>query len=112
MMSTGSLHGLLTELGQNPGAAAVYCNGEELTAAALRARAERVAAALSAAGVQPCPPVAVMLPDGFDLVAALFGTWGAGAVYVPLNPRLSDTEVDRVLEAVGPAAVVTTSSDA
>ena len=31
--------------------------------------------------------VGVLLPDGVDLVAALFAVWRAGGVYVPLNPR-------------------------
>ena len=30
-----------------------------------------------------------MLPNGADPVAALFGVWRAGGVYVPLNPRLT-----------------------
>ena len=38
--------------------------------------------------------VAVLLPNRADLVATLFGAWRAGAVYVPLNPRLTPTELD------------------
>ena len=35
------------------------------------------------------------------LVATLFGVWRAGAVYVPLNPRLTAGEVDHVLASTG-----------
>jgi long-chain acyl-CoA synthetase len=75
-------------------------------------RAEAVAAALAAAGVGPRARVGVMLPDGPDVVAALFGVWRAGGAYVPLNPRLTDAEVDGVLASVAPAAVVTTGEHA
>ena len=73
----------------------------------VRGRAAGIAAALAGEGVGAGRPVAVMLPNGADLVAALFGVWRAGGVYVPLNPRLTGEEVDRVLAAVDPAAVVT-----
>jgi acyl-CoA synthetase (AMP-forming)/AMP-acid ligase II len=49
-----------------------------------------------------------MLPNRPEVVAALFGTWRAGAVYVPLNPRLTDREVDHILDTVRPAAIITT----
>ena len=59
----------------------------------LRSKADTIAAAVRGSGVEPGRAVAVMLPNGVDLVAALFGVWRAGAVYVPLNPRLTDTEL-------------------
>jgi long-chain acyl-CoA synthetase len=71
-------------------------------------RAAALAGALAEAGAGPGARVGVMLPDGPDVVAALFGVWGAGAAYVPLNLRLTDGEVAGVLGSVGPAAVVTT----
>src|SRR5690606_21135805 len=43
-----------------------------------------------------------------EVVAALFGVWGAGGVHVPLNPRLTDAAVERVLATVRPPAVVAT----
>ena len=73
----------------------------------VRDRAAGIAAALAGEGAGAGRPVAVMLPNGADLVAALFAVWRAGGVYVPLNPRLTDGEVDRVLAAVDPVVVVT-----
>lgn len=52
--------------------------------------------------------VAVQLPNGPELVAAMVGVWLAGGVYVPVNPRLPDREVDAVLRDIRPAALVTT----
>ena len=86
---------------------AVYTATEEITRAELRARAEASGPVLRDAGLQPGQAVGVMLPNGPDVVAALFGVWYAGGVYVPLNPRLSDDEVAHVLAADRPAAIIT-----
>ena len=87
---------------------AVHAGDATCTWDELRHRAEDVACALADAGVQAGQPVGVMLPNGIDLIAALFGVWRADAVYVPLNPRLTAPEVDRIVAKVPPAAVVTT----
>ncbi|MDI2125352.1 class I adenylate-forming enzyme family protein [Yinghuangia seranimata] len=86
--------------------AAVHTDTREVTRADLRAAATRLADVLRAAGVRAGQAVAVMPADGADAVAALFGVWLADAVYVPLNPRLTDREVARVLADVRPALVV------
>ena len=46
---------------------------------------------------------------GPTLVAALFAVWRAGGVHVPLNPRLTATELGRGAADVDPAVVVTTA---
>ncbi|OHV39201.1 MULTISPECIES: class I adenylate-forming enzyme family protein [Pseudofrankia] len=86
---------------------AVFVEDEETTRAALRRGAEALATVLRTAGVRPGHPVAVMLPGGAEVVAAMFGVWTAEAVYVPLNPRTSDAEIAYLVEAVRPAAIVT-----
>jgi long-chain acyl-CoA synthetase len=65
----------------------------EWTAARLRSAAEAWAASLD---VAQGTAVGVSLPNGGELIARLFGTWLAGAVYVPVNPRLTPTEIGRV----------------
>jgi acyl-CoA synthetase (AMP-forming)/AMP-acid ligase II len=74
----------------------------------VRARAAAIAGELRAAGVGPGVAVAVSLPDTVEVVAALFGVWQAGGAYVPVSPRLTSTEVDGILGAVAPGAVLTT----
>ncbi|MFL6206602.1 MAG: class I adenylate-forming enzyme family protein [Acidimicrobiales bacterium] len=73
----------------------------------VRTRAAEVAEQLTALGVEAGTPVGVMLPNA-EVVAALFGVWRAGGVYVPLNPRLGSSDLAHVLESVDPAVVVTT----
>jgi acyl-CoA synthetase (AMP-forming)/AMP-acid ligase II len=91
---------------------AVYTTTEEVTRAELRARAEALTALLRDRGLRPGQAVGVMLPNGSDIVAALFGIWFAGGVYVPLNPRLSADELAHVVAEDRPAAILTTPSEA
>ncbi|WP_419918765.1 class I adenylate-forming enzyme family protein [Candidatus Poriferisocius sp.] len=72
----------------------------------LVAGTQRLAATLVEAGVAPRTAVACLLPPSAGVVAAFFGTWAAGGVYVPVNPRLSDTEIAHQLAEVNPAAVI------
>jgi acyl-CoA synthetase (AMP-forming)/AMP-acid ligase II len=85
---------------------AVYCGGRSVTRTQLRESAQELAATLQGLGLTAGQPVAVMLPNGPEVVAAMFGTWLAGGVYVPLNPRLADREIQHYIESVRPAAVV------
>lgn len=90
-----------------PGVIVAQPGGDEITSYFdLVDAAKRVATALADAGVPPRTPVACLLPPSADVVAAFFGTWAADCVYVPVNPRLSDTEIDYILDDVGPAAVI------
>ena len=90
----------------DPAAPVVHAGGVEHSWADVRRRAEAVTAELVARGVRPGQAVGVTLPNGVDLIATLFGVWRAGAVYVPINPRLTDGEIAHVVASTGPAAVV------
>jgi acyl-CoA synthetase (AMP-forming)/AMP-acid ligase II len=91
---------------------AVYTTTEEVTRAELRARAEALRDLLRVQGLRPGQAIGVMLPNGPDIVAALFGVWFTGGVYVPLNPRLSADELAHVIAEDRPAAIITTAEDA
>jgi long-chain acyl-CoA synthetase len=106
---TGSLASLLFDSEIGVDTDLVHVAGASRTRGQIEQRAVDLADALRRLGVERGQPVAVMLPNGPDVVAALFGVWRAGAVQVPINPRLTPTEVDRLLESVPPAAIVTTS---
>jgi acyl-CoA synthetase (AMP-forming)/AMP-acid ligase II len=98
---------LLAERDGDAETLAVYCGGRSVTREQLRDSAHALAESLQGIGLRAGQPVAVMLPNGPEVVAAMFGTWLAGGVYVPLNPRLADREIQHYIESVRPAAVVT-----
>lgn len=84
----------------------VYAGDRVVTLAELTALAERVRDRVRDAGVEPGTPVAVMGDNSPETVATLFGVWAADAVYVPLNPRLTDDEIAKLFAAVPPALVL------
>jgi long-chain acyl-CoA synthetase len=90
-----------------PDDALVHAGEQRVTRTELTGTADRLAGGLRDAGVAPGAAVAVMLGNTPAAVAALFGVWRAGAVHVPLNPRLTGPEVRRILDAVPVAAAVT-----
>jgi long-chain acyl-CoA synthetase len=90
---------------------AVIDDDTETTRGELMTIAETTASTLDQADVAPGSPVAVCLPDGATLIATLFGVWRAGCVYVPINPRLTDTERSHIFDSVQPAAVLELSTE-
>jgi acyl-CoA synthetase (AMP-forming)/AMP-acid ligase II len=69
---------------------------------------DRLGVVLADAGLATGQVVAAMLPNNATTVAALFGTWRAGGVYTPLNPRAADAELAAQLRTLRPVAVITT----
>ncbi|MFD0205565.1 MULTISPECIES: class I adenylate-forming enzyme family protein [Saccharothrix] len=81
-------------------------DGAMLTHADVYDGAGRVAGGLVGAGVRPGDRVALVLDDGPDFVLSFLGAAHAGAVAVPINPRLHTDELHQVLRAAAPALVV------
>jgi acyl-coenzyme A synthetase/AMP-(fatty) acid ligase len=98
----------LSQLLEGLPAVAVHTLDGDLPGDLLVASADRLAEILTAAGLHTGHVVAAMLPNDATTVAALFGTWRAGGVYTPLNPRAADAEVISQLAILRPVAVITT----
>ncbi|MFD5143940.1 amino acid adenylation domain-containing protein [Streptomyces sp. NPDC058401] len=90
---------------------AVVAADRELTFGALRAEAMRIAARLTARGIGPESVVALALPRGAGLVAALIGTLTAGAAYLPVDPKLPAERRRYLVEDSGADLVVTAGTD-
>jgi long-chain acyl-CoA synthetase len=86
---------------------AVYTLGTDVTRGDLVDSAERLGATLAASGLATGQVVAAMLPNDAITIAALFGTWRAGGVYTPLNPRAADAELISQLDTLRPVAPTT-----
>ena len=67
----------------------------------------RVRSLVPTLAVEPGQAVAVMLPNGPELICIMTAIWEVGAVYVPVNPRLPQAEVDHVIADTAPALLVT-----
>lgn len=85
---------------------AVSSNGFAADWKTLDRRAGAVASELIEQGVRPGDRVAVSSPDPLTVVIALIGGLKAGAVVVPLSPRLSTEERNRILADLDPRLIV------
>ena len=77
-----------------------------LTYGDLWARTCAFGAVLRANGIGPSARVALVLPDGFELAAAIVVTV-CNAVAVPVNPKLTPPEIDRLFSRLRIDAIVT-----
>jgi long-chain acyl-CoA synthetase len=80
--------------------------GRSLTYAELLDAAARTSGGLHDLGVRRGDRVGIRLPNGADWVVAYFGVQLAGAVAVPINTRLTETEVDYIVGDAGAEVVL------
>ncbi|MGV0790199.1 class I adenylate-forming enzyme family protein [Mycolicibacterium sp. XJ1819] len=82
-------------------ATALIHAGRTWSYAQLRAAADTLAAAMLADGLTGAP-VALMLPNGPDLVLSYLACFASGAVAAPLNARYAAPEVEQALRRARP----------
>lgn len=81
--------------------------GRTLTYRQLIDGANRAAAGLSRAGLQPRQPLAVVLPNCIDFALAWYGALRAGAWVVPINPLFTPAEMEAQIRDSGACYAVT-----
>ena len=91
---------------------AVRCGSSHLSYAKLWDRAGRFGAALAQRGLTAGDRVAVFAHNHPDYVVALFGTWMAGMVVVPVNVKLAPAELEFVLADSGAAMLIVDEASA
>lgn len=90
----------------SPTRVALSHDGGHLTYAELADRVNRRAAALRAAGAGPGDRIAYLGPNHPAAVETFFAAGALGAVYLPLNARLTGPELDHILGDATPVAIV------
>ncbi|MEC3954109.1 long-chain-fatty-acid--CoA ligase [Nocardia sp. CDC153] len=104
---------ILAELARthaDSGVIAVRCGDRALTYAELDAASNRIAAALRAAGLEPGARVGYLGLESVDYYATLLGCAKSGTVLVPINFRLTATEIGYILADSGTALLVVDES--
>ncbi|PSP66834.1 long-chain fatty acid--CoA ligase [Halobacteriales archaeon QS_1_69_70] len=89
------------------GKLAVEYRGDEYSYAELDARANRVANALTGAGIEPGDRVALYLENSLQFPESLFGVLRAGAVALPLNHRMDRERLRYIIDDSGAVALIT-----
>ena len=103
----GILSALARTVAASPDSTAVVADGKRLSFAGLAASANRIAAALTAAGVRPGDVVSVMLPRTLGTVESMFGVLAARAAINPIDTEYPDGRVAAILEDAAPPVIVT-----
>ena len=95
-----------------PNATALVFGAERMTYAELNARANRLAHALRARGVEAETPVGVFLERSFELVVALLAILKAGGSYVPLDTAYPRERLSLLIRQTGMGLVLTDGDSA
>ncbi|MEV4726840.1 non-ribosomal peptide synthetase [Micromonospora humida] len=104
---TSVLAGFAGRAAADPAAPAVRDGDRLVSYGHLWSAAVHTAERLTAAGVRPGDIVALLVPRGAPLAAAVFGTWLAGAAYLPLDPHHPAERIAYQLDDAGARVVVT-----
>ena len=93
-----------------PDRTAIAPGGTRLTFRELHERVQGIAAGLSKLGFRVGDRLALLLPNGPECIELVYACSLLGVIAVPLNTRLSLTEIDRVLTDASPHGIVRHSS--
>src|ERR1700745_2639490 len=104
------VHSLGRALRFYPGQTALARDGRLLTFRELNTRVEGIAGTLTSHGFGVGDRLALLLPNGPDYIELVYACSMLGVIAVPLNTRLSNKEIDRVLEDARPHGFVHHSS--
>ncbi len=107
--SSQCIHQLVAaQAARTPDAVALVFEDQQLTYAALDARANQLAHDLQARGVGPDALVAVCLERSLELIVALLGVLKAGGAYLPLDPAYPKERLAFMLEDSQAPVLITT----
>ncbi len=107
------LHDLVTvSANARPDHVALHAGSRQTSYAELFAAVSGVANGLRALGVCRGERVAIFLPKCVEVVASMFGTSSAGAVFVPINSVLKPPQVAHILRDSGARVLITSSGRA
>lgn len=81
---------------------------KEITFGELRVQARRIGSELALRGLFK-KPVAIFLEKGVDVLVSFMGTAYSGNFYSPIDVDMPGSRVDKILEVLQPAVVITTA---
>ncbi|GAA3237285.1 alpha/beta fold hydrolase [Pseudonocardia petroleophila] len=87
-------------------ATAIADGGRRISFDLLARRVDELAAGLAAHGVRPGDRVALLVPPGAELTAAVYACWRAGASIVVADAGLGPAGMARALRGAAPAVVI------
>ena len=92
----------------SPDAVALIAGDNQWTYAELNTHVANLCARLVAMGVQPGDMIGVLMPNCFEYVCLIHATARLNAILIPLNTRLTATEIDWQLTHTGSKLLIAT----
>src|SRR6201996_7690270 len=89
---------------------AIAPNGTRVSFAELDRRVKGIAAGLSAQGFNAGDRLALLLPNSPEYIELVYACSWLGVIAVPINTRLSQVEIDKILTDAAPHGLVRHSS--
>lgn len=90
----------------------VRCEGQTVAVADLKRNAALIAGQLVSAGVEQGALVGIFMDRQINMLAAMLGTWMAGAGYIPMDPRYPARWRDYVISDSGLKAILVDEENA
>lgn len=100
---------IASQAAKTPDKAAVRFNDQNLTYAALNARANQLARYIRSLGIRKEGRILVCLEPSLEVVVALLAILKAGATYVPVNPAHPVFRIRAIVEDTSPELIITDS---
>src|SRR5260370_23915848 len=91
---------------------ALSISGKRSTVRSVHDRVDRIAADRSRRGLRTGDRLAILLPNGPEYIELVYACSRLGVIVVPVNPRYSPREIDRVLKDASPRGLVRRSGPA
>lgn len=110
-VTAGAVENFRAQVASGPDRVALVCGARHVSYAALDDQARRIAASLRDRGCRPGDRVGICLPRSPDQVAAVLGTWYAGAAFVAVSPEDPESRTVRLLELAGCRWVLTAQGE-
>lgn len=100
----------LSSAGRYPEHIAIRTGDREMTYAELTGRSAGIAAWIDQLGTAPGTPIAVVMPKGWEQIAAILGILRAGAAYLPIDPETPPARIALLLNDAEVVQVLTTQA--
>src|SRR6185436_9913547 len=93
---------------QSPDRVLVRFRDSEITFKQIEEKTARCRGALAALGIKPGDKVALVMSDGPEMMIAMLGVMGMGAIVVPCSTMLKPAEIEYMLKDSGAKLVIVT----
>ncbi|MBC1910994.1 AMP-binding protein, partial [Listeria innocua] len=93
-----------------PQKTAVVCRGKKWSYSELNRRSNQVAHRLVALGIEPGEAVGIVAERSLSMIAGLIGIIKAGAVYVPIDPKLPESRIQYLINDANIKMFLTTEN--